>query len=84
MVEIEFLANLANKIGQAKHIAQPAPLSKILREFIAKVPDLLDLEGKPSTSYIFLINGVDSRVFGEDPELKDGDKVVVIPVSHGG
>jgi molybdopterin converting factor small subunit len=84
LVEITLIANLIEKVGSEKINVKAEKLSEALKFLIPKLPDILDLEGKPSGNYIFLLNGADYRVFGDDPVVKDSDKVTIIPVSHGG
>lgn len=78
-------------VGQLKEIfgseemeVKGKKLSEVLKFLSIKVTDLLDLDGKPSGKYLFLINGVDSLVYGDDPEVGDEDNIAIVPISHGG
>ncbi len=84
MVEIQFVANLKEAVGKEKVVIKAKKLSEALKQLSSEIPDVLDPEGKPSGNYIFLADGIDIRLYGDDPELKDDMKITIIPISHGG
>ncbi|MEM4475356.1 MAG: MoaD/ThiS family protein [Fervidicoccaceae archaeon] len=84
MARVRLLGSLRERLGSAIFEVEARRLSEVLRALRGAVPDLASSEGRPSGLYVILIDGVDYRVYGEDPELKPDSEVTLIPVSHGG
>ncbi|MEM0021587.1 MAG: MoaD/ThiS family protein [Fervidicoccaceae archaeon] len=84
MTKIVLVGQLKEILGKEFLELNGNRLSEILRKLSPAVQDVLDIDGKPSGKYIFLLNGVDSFVYGDDPEIKEEDTITIIPISHGG
>ncbi|MGC8909977.1 MAG: MoaD/ThiS family protein [Fervidicoccaceae archaeon] len=82
--KIILVGHLKEVFGGEVLEAEGRRLSEVLKFLSSKANDLLDLDGKPSGKYVFLINGVDSLVYGEDPEVSEEDNITIVPISHGG
>lgn len=51
----------------------------------SKLSSAVNNDGTLNTSYIVFVNGVDFMIVGGyDYEVRDGDKLTFIPISHGG
>lgn len=91
-IEVEPLGVLKSRIGSDLLIVEvPNPsteLKNFLRQLRINYPGMreaIDEDGGLTTSYIAFINGVDYRLLGGlDYVLKDGDRVSLVPISHGG
>ncbi|MEM0015373.1 MAG: MoaD/ThiS family protein [Zestosphaera sp.] len=91
-VEVELLGVLRGRLGRdslSLEVSSPSTgLRDLLRHLRASHPDLreaVDEEGGLTTSYIAFINGVDYRLLGGlEYALRDGDRVSLVPISHGG
>jgi molybdopterin converting factor small subunit len=84
MVRIKLIGTLKEVMGKEEVVLHVNRFSDLLREFSKKIPDVMDSRGKPSGSYLFLLNNSDIRLYEDDPELEEEDEVIIIPVSHGG
>jgi molybdopterin converting factor small subunit len=82
--KIYFVGHLKEVFGSDFIEVKAEKLSEALKDLSFKVTDFLDLDGKPSGKYIFLINGADSSLYGDDPYINEGDVVTIVPISHGG
>uniref|UniRef100_A0A7J3ZIF9 MoaD/ThiS family protein n=1 Tax=Fervidicoccus fontis TaxID=683846 RepID=A0A7J3ZIF9_9CREN len=84
MVKVRLLATLKERVGKEIVEVEAQTLQELARKLSHHIPDIIDPDGRPSGLYLFLINGADYRVRGENPELSSEDEVIIIPVSHGG
>lgn len=84
MVKVKLLASLKERAGKEIIEVEARTLQELARKLSHYIPDIIDPDGRPSGLYLFLINGADYRVRGENPTLTDADEVTIIPVSHGG
>lgn len=84
MVKVKLTATLKERLG-AEMLEIDAPnLKELAKRLSEKIPDVIDFSGNPSPLYLFLIDGVDARVLGENPSLDSSNTVIIIPVNHGG
>jgi molybdopterin converting factor small subunit len=84
MVKVKLIGTLKEIFGEEEIVLQATRFSELLRMLSKNIPDVMDSRGRPSGSYLFLLNDSDIRVYEGDPELGEEDEVVIIPVSHGG
>ena len=93
MVTVKFIGALRYGSGAdelAIDCAEGAPvrelISKIAREFPELKQSLIDSQLEdPRANVLILVNGKEiSALDGLETKLKDGDKVVLVPVVHGG
>lgn len=91
-VEVELLGVLKSRVGSNSLIVEipnpPTELKNFLKQLRINHPGMreaVDEDGSLTTSYIAFINGMDYRLLGGvDYVLKDGDRVSLVPISHGG
>jgi len=82
--KVIFVGQLKEIFGGESLEVSGRSLSEVLNLLSSRASDLLDLDRKPSGKYVFLINGVDSLIYGDDAPLKENDVVTIVPISHGG
>ncbi|MEM3550150.1 MAG: MoaD/ThiS family protein [Candidatus Bathyarchaeia archaeon] len=92
-VTVKFIGSLQSLAGKSKltlTLKDSTALKEAIREIIEKLPNLkaalMESELRsPRSNNLILINGKEISVLnGLETNLKDGDDVVFIPVSHGG
>lgn len=82
--------NIANKSKATLELSEGAQLKEAIKRVIKEFPKieraLIDQElGDPRPNTLIIVNGREiSALKGLETILKDGDEVVLIPVSHGG
>ncbi len=84
MVRVKLTATLKERVGVETLEIEATDLKELAKKLAEKIPDLIDFSGNPSPLYLFLVDGVDARVLGENPSLVNGNTVTIIPVNHGG
>lgn len=84
MVRVKLLATLGEKYGDEEVEVRASSLSELISSLSKRIPEIAEAGGKPSPLYLYLINGVDARVLGDNPVLRDEDEVSIIPINHGG
>lgn len=84
MVRVKLTATLKERVGAETLDIDATDLKGLAKKLAEKIPDLIDFSGNPSPLYLFLVDGVDARVLGENPSLDNGNTVTIIPVNHGG
>lgn len=93
-VEVEFLG-VFRKFSERTHVLvkleKPATVRKAVQKLIEAFSSelkraLVDPELEdPRPNALILVNGKEISVLqGLDTEVKDGDEIVLVPVSHGG
>ncbi|PUA33117.1 MAG: hypothetical protein B7O98_01375 [Zestosphaera tikiterensis] len=91
MITVELLGVLRGRLGRdsiVKDVSGGMKLKELLKNLREEVPELkeaIEEDGSVTSSYVVFINGVDYYLLnGENYVLKDGDKVTLVPISHGG
>lgn len=91
IVRVKLVGVLRSKLNKDEisvELSKSAKLKDFLRELRSSITDLreaVEEDGNLTTSYIAFLNNVDYRLLGGvDYELKDGDEVSLVPISHGG
>ena len=84
MVKVRLMATLKERFGKETIVLEAQTLLDVLRKLAETAPDLLDPVGRPSPLYLYLINGADSRILGDNPQLGEEDEIAIIPINHGG
>jgi molybdopterin converting factor small subunit len=81
MIKLRFLGHLAAQFNDEMEL-QEEKLN------VAELLNRLNLRGKAKitrANTLILVNGVEvSALKGDETEVKDGDLVTLIPISHGG
>ncbi len=90
-VVLEFLGQLRTYIGRESvtlSLKDGASLRDVFIEARRKYPQLREVvseEGEVSSTYLVFINGKDSELLGGlSYKPLPGDKITLVPVSHGG
>jgi len=92
-VILEFLGTLRSEFGTDSievfiEGSEAPTLKELLKYLLNKLPKLsaaVSYDGTLSTSYIAFINGIDYMLLGGyDYNVKDGDKITFVPITHGG
>ncbi len=88
---IELLGQLRSIIGRDRielKITPQTELREVLRIAREKFPglrDAIDEVGRPLPTYLVFVNGVDSELIGGlNSRVGPGDKITLVPISHGG
>jgi MoaD family protein len=82
--------NITNKSKAVMELDEGAKLKEAIKRIIEEFPEmekaLIDPElGDPRPNTLIVVNGREISVLkGLETVLRDGDEVVLIPVSHGG
>jgi len=91
MITVELLGVLRGRLGRdsiVKDVSGGMKLKELLKNLREEVPELkeaIEEDGSVTSSYVVFINGVDYYLLnGENYVLRDGDKVTLVPISHGG
>ena len=90
----EFLGSLKSITGKASislEFDNPVSVNEFIARLLEEFPDslkeaLIDAELKdPRPNVLILVNGAEiSALKGLNTKVQDGDKLVLIPTSHGG
>ncbi|MEM0357127.1 MAG: MoaD/ThiS family protein [Candidatus Bathyarchaeia archaeon] len=92
-ITVRFVGSLRNAIGKSKvtfNIEEAKTLKELVEAIVKKFPEakrlLIDPElGDPRPNTLIIVNDREVSVLGGlETILQDGDKVVFVPVSHGG
>ncbi len=92
-VTVKFVGSLQSLAGKSKltlTLEESATLKEAIRRIIEKLPslkaELVDPElGSLKPNNLIIVKGKEISVLkGLETTLKDGDDIVLIPVSHGG
>lgn len=91
IVRVKLAGVLRSRLGRDEmdvKLSKSVKLREFLEKLRSEMPDLkeaIEEDGSLSTSYIAFLNNVDYRLLGgPEYELKDGDEVSLVPISHGG
>lgn len=91
MVRVKLAGVLRGRLGRDEisvELSKSVKLREFFRMLRSEIPDLreaVEEDGSLNTSYIAFLNKVDYRLLGgSEYELKDGDEVSLVPISHGG
>lgn len=91
IVRVRLAGVLKGRLGRDEikiEISNSVKLKEFLKKLRSELPDLreaVEEDGSLTTSYIAFLNSIDYRLLGgPDYELKDGDEVSLVPISHGG
>jgi len=84
MVKVRLMATLKERVGKEEISIDANTLNELAKKLAIIIPDVVDSNGNPSPLYLYVINGTDSRVLGENPTLEKESEVAIIPVNHGG
>jgi len=81
---------ISGKSNIALEFKDAVPLKRVIREIIEVTPKLKktltspELED-PRPNTLIIVNGKEISVLnGLETEIKDGDEIVLVPVTHGG
>ncbi len=90
-VILEFLGQLRTYLGKKQvslSIEEGFTLRDVFTEARKQYPELKEVineEGEVSSTYLVFINGKDSELLGGlEYRPSPGDKITLVPVSHGG
>ena len=87
-VTVEVFGALARYAGARMltiSLARPIPLETLLKEIEARLPEDFSSAIQKRSTILVLVNGREISVLnGIDTKISPGDKVVLLPVSHGG
>lgn len=90
-VVIELMGQLRSIIGKdyiELEIDSQTGLREVLRMAREKYPglrDAIDEAGRPLPTYLVFVNGVDTELIGGlNSKVGPGDKITLVPISHGG
>ncbi|MEM2518492.1 MAG: MoaD/ThiS family protein [Candidatus Bathyarchaeia archaeon] len=92
-VNVRFVGSFRNITKKGKialELSEGVQLKEAIKQIIEKFPNmeraLIDPElGDPRPNTLIIVNDCEISVLkGLETTLKDGDEVVLIPVSHGG
>ncbi len=92
-VIVELLGVLRRELDSSKvevsleglKVCRLGDLLKYLLRLYPKMSSAINGDGTLNTSYVVFVNDVDFMVVGGyDYEVRDGDKITFIPISHGG
>ncbi|MEM0243785.1 MAG: MoaD/ThiS family protein [Zestosphaera sp.] len=91
IVRVRLAGVLRSRLGRDEisvELGKSIKLSDFLRKLRSEMPDLreaVEEDGSLTASYIAFLNNIDYRLLGgSDYELKDGDEISLVPISHGG
>ncbi len=91
IVRVKLVGVLRNRLGRdeiSEELSKSIKLREFLKKLRSEIPDLreaVEEDGTLTTSYIAFLNNIDYRLLGgSEYELKDGDEVSLVPISHGG
>lgn len=91
IVRVKLVGVLRSRLGKdeiSTELSKSIKLREFLKRLRSEIPDLreaVEEDGTLTTSYIAFLNNVDYRLLGgSEYELKDGDEVSLVPISHGG
>ncbi|MEM0025384.1 MAG: MoaD/ThiS family protein [Zestosphaera sp.] len=91
IVRVRLAGVLRSRLGRDEisvELGKSTKLSDFLRKLRSEMPDLreaVEEDGSLTASYIAFLNNIDYRLLGgSDYELKDGDEISLVPISHGG
>ncbi|MGC8975109.1 MAG: MoaD/ThiS family protein [Thermoprotei archaeon] len=90
-MRVKLVGVLRNRLGRdeiSEELSKSIKLREFLKKLRSEIPDLreaVEEDGTLTTSYIAFLNNIDYRLLGgSEYELKDGDEVSLVPISHGG
>ncbi|MEM0043649.1 MAG: KEOPS complex subunit Cgi121 [Sulfolobales archaeon] len=88
-IKVRFLGSLALILGREESYTfnERISLRKLLLEILSSRREFsraVNNDGSPRPGYLVFVNEVDYQIQGLDQELRDGDIVTIMPVSHGG
>ncbi|RLI34950.1 hypothetical protein DRO55_05835 [Candidatus Bathyarchaeota archaeon] len=92
-VKVKFIGIFKGALGGGEasiKLKEESPLRELIRELAKLSPRLghmlIDPElGDPRPNAVILVNGMEITILnGLDTRMRNGDEVVLIPVTHGG
>ena len=87
-VTVEVFGALAGYAGTRMltiSLPEPAPLKTLMKELVARLPEEFGSAIQKRSAILVLVNEREIGVLdGMDTQVSPGDKVILLPVSHGG
>lgn len=90
-IRVRYLGSLSLLLGRDDEIIELDLEEITLRDFLIQlvkrseqISRAIDPRGRVRPGYLLFINEIDYQILGLDYLLRDGDEIIIMPISHGG
>ncbi len=90
-IKIRYLGSLSLLVGKDEEVLDLGTEKIVLRDLLIdlvkkhdKLSRAIDPRGKVRPGYLLFVNEIDHQIVGLEYSLREGDEIIIMPISHGG